>query len=86
LVVLGILYLVLRPIVYKKFGWELNPPSSTATDPADDLNFEAPESQEVPRHEGPGFRARMTPEEIELREKELLKEKMQVDDDKEYVY
>lgn len=40
----------------------------------------------MPRHEGPGFRARMTPEEIELREKELLKEKMQVDDDKEYVY
>ena len=40
----------------------------------------------MPRHEGPGFRARMTPEEIEQREKELLEEKMQVDDDHEYVY
>jgi hypothetical protein len=40
----------------------------------------------VPRHDGPGFRARMTPEEIERAESDLLKEKMQVDDDQEYVY
>lgn len=81
MIILGILYLVLRPIVYKKFGWELKTPSTNATDPADDMKFEAPESQEVPRHEEPRFRARMTPEEIEQREMELLKEKMPLDDD-----
>jgi len=86
LIILGILFLVFKPHVYKKLGWELKSPETTAADPADDLKFDAPDTQEVPRHEGPGFRARLTPEDIERREKELLNEKMQVDDDGEYVY
>ncbi len=86
MIVLGILFLVLRPVVYRKLGWELKAPETTATDPVDDLKYETPEKEEVPRHEGPGFRARMTPEEIELAERELLREKMQVNNDQEYVY
>ena len=83
LIILGILFLVFKPHVYKKLGWELKTP---AANPADDLQFDAPDTQEVPRHEEPGFRARLTPEDIERREKELLNEKMQVDDGGEYVY
>jgi hypothetical protein len=41
LIILGILFLVFKPHVYKKLGWELKTP---AADPADDLKFDAPDT------------------------------------------
>ena len=41
LIILGILFLVFKPHVYKKLGWELK---TTAADAADDLKFDAPDT------------------------------------------
>ena len=71
LIFFGILFLILKPVVYRKMGWEIKPAT-----PSD----QHPRTFESPRHEDPRreqvFRSRMTPEEVEQAEKERLRESM----------
>ncbi len=79
---------MLRPVIYRKMGWELTTPQPTETDtsPFDDADIDYQEQPpQAPKQEM--FRQRLTPEEIEKAERELLNAKgVNTDENQEYVY
>ncbi len=71
ILILGFLWIMFKPKIYKKMGWELQTQSTfNETYVEEDLNTFTPPPEEQQNNI---FNKKLTPEEIEAAEKELLK-------------